>query len=129
LTDLDTQSARARLEGRLQEIERTRERLRREGENMTDGELSHVDQHPADTGTEMHEQELDQTTGVLLEDEEKRIREALTAIEGGSYGRCIECGKEIPAARLEARPDAIRCVEHQSEYEGSLRMRGGPPAA
>lgn len=126
MTDLDIQSARARLEGRLQEIERTRERLAREGEGMTENELSHIDQHPADSGTEMHEQELDQTTEVLLEDEEKRIRAALEAIEKGTYGRCIECGKEIPAARLEARPDAIRCVEHQSEYEGSVRMRGGP---
>jgi DnaK suppressor protein len=126
LTDLDTQTARARLEERLREIERTRERLSREGENMTESELAHVDQHPADTGTEMHEQELDQTTGILLDDEEQRIRAALEAIEKGSYGRCIECGKEIPAGRLEARPDAIRCVEHQSEYEASLRMRGGP---
>jgi DnaK suppressor protein len=128
LTNLDTQSVRTRLEERLQEIERTRERMRREGENMTESELSSIDQHPADSGTEMHEQELDQTTEVLLEDEEKRIGEALEAIANGTYGRCIECGKEIPAARLEARPDAIRCVEHQSEYEGSLRMRGGPSA-
>ena len=110
----------------MKEIERTRERLRAEGENMTDSELSSVDQHPADTATEMHEQELDQTTEVILDEEATRIGEALQAIENGNYGRCIECGNEIPAARLEARPEAVRCVEHQSEYEARMRMSGGP---
>jgi DnaK suppressor protein len=129
VTDLDTQGIRQRLEERRHEIERTRERLRREGENMTDTELSHVDQHPADTGTETHEQEVDQTTEVVLEEEEQRIAEALRALDEGRYGRCIECGQEIPRERLEARPDAVRCLQHQREFEGHLRQSRGPSAA
>jgi DnaK suppressor protein len=129
VTELDTQGIRNRLEERRREIESTRERLRREGENMTEGELSNVDQHPADTATEMHEQEIGQTTEVMLDEEEKRIAEALRALDDGTYGRCVECGKEIPRERLEARPEAIRCVEHQREYEARMRQTGGSSAA
>jgi RNA polymerase-binding transcription factor DksA len=125
LSELDTQSIRNRLEGRVAEIRSTRERLRREGEGMTEGELSRVDQHPADSGTEMHEQELGQTTELLLEAEERRIEEALRMLEDGTYGRCIECGREIPRERLEVRPDAVRCLEHQREYDARLRQMGG----
>ena len=35
---------------------------------------------------------------------------ALTRIEAGSYGRCEGCGKDIPAARLEALPAATTCL-------------------
>jgi DnaK suppressor protein len=129
VTELDTQGIRNRLGERRREIESTRERLRREGENMTDSELSNVDQHPADTATEMHEQEIGQTTEVMLDEEEKRIAEALRALDDGTYGKCVECGQEIPRERLEARPDAVRCVEHQREFEARLRQTGGPSAA
>jgi DnaK suppressor protein len=36
---------------------------------------------------------------------------ALARMDGGGYGTCIDCGVEIPVARLEARPLSIRCVE------------------
>ena len=129
MTDLDTQSVRKRLEQRLEEINTTRERLRREGENMTDGELSQVDQHPADSATEMHEQELGETTEMLLDEEQQRIAEAMRALDDGNYGKCIDCGKEIPRERLEARPEAVRCIEHQSEFEARHRQTSGPSAA
>ena len=35
---------------------------------------------------------------------------ALTRIESGSYGRCQGCGKDIPAARLQALPTATTCL-------------------
>ena len=35
---------------------------------------------------------------------------ALTSIETGSYGRCQGCGKDIPAARLQALPTATTCL-------------------
>lgn len=40
---------------------------------------------------------------------------ALARIEEGMYGTCKSCGKEIPAARLEARPASILCVECKSQ--------------
>ncbi|MET0813188.1 MAG: TraR/DksA C4-type zinc finger protein [Microbacterium sp.] len=35
---------------------------------------------------------------------------ALARVADGSYGVCTDCGRVIPPARLDARPDATRCV-------------------
>jgi len=43
--------------------------------------------------------------------------EALRRIQDGTYGRCGDCGKRIPAARLAIKPEATRCVACQSERE------------
>ena len=37
------------------------------------------------------------------------IEDALGRLESGTYGRCSDCGAEIPAARLRAIPSAVRC--------------------
>lgn len=34
---------------------------------------------------------------------------------------CVDCGKPIPAARLKAVPEAIRCVECQQILEKRMR--------
>ncbi len=39
------------------------------------------------------------------------IDAALARIDEGSYGTCANCGSEIPAVRLEARPASILCVD------------------
>jgi DnaK suppressor protein len=38
------------------------------------------------------------------------LRAALIRYDEGGYGICERCGKPIPAARLEIRPDARTCV-------------------
>ena len=40
------------------------------------------------------------------------IDAALSRVADGSYGICEVGGEPIPAARLEARPTALTCVEH-----------------
>ena len=42
---------------------------------------------------------------------------ALARIEAGTYGQCIDCGIEIPAARLHAAPHAARCIACQEKAE------------
>lgn len=39
------------------------------------------------------------------------IDAALRRSAAGTYGVCEDCGRSIPAARLEARPTATRCVD------------------
>lgn len=39
---------------------------------------------------------------------------ALTRIEAGNYGLCAQCGTEISAERIEARPSSILCVDCKS---------------
>jgi RNA polymerase-binding transcription factor DksA len=128
MPEFDTQEITSRLDERMREIELRREELRRNGEGLTD-ELADYDQHPADQGTKTFEQELDETTIMILEEEERRVNEARKQLEAGRYGICVDCGKEIPAARLEAIPETVRCVEDQRIYEARLRQRGAPGAS
>ena len=46
-----------------------------------------------------------------------KIEQALKLIEDGSYGTCVECGEEIPKARLELRPVATLCIRCKEEQE------------
>lgn len=41
--------------------------------------------------------------------------ERARVIDGIAY--CVDCGFDIPPARLKARPDAVRCVECQGKKE------------
>lgn len=40
----------------------------------------------------------------------ERIRKALAAIRNGTYGKCAGCQKPISPERLEALPEATKCV-------------------
>lgn len=46
-----------------------------------------------------------------------RIDGALRRLKDGTYGACVDCGQEIPKARLEAEPTALRCINCQDIYE------------
>lgn len=45
-----------------------------------------------------------------LEEERRRLHEALRRIDTGAYGRCLVCGADIARERLEYQPDAVTCV-------------------
>ncbi|NMM18591.1 MAG: TraR/DksA family transcriptional regulator [Rhodoferax sp.] len=45
------------------------------------------------------------------------VEAALSRIEAGTYGQCIDCGVQIPAARLHAAPEAQRCIACQEKAE------------
>ncbi|MCH2102229.1 MAG: TraR/DksA family transcriptional regulator [Planctomycetes bacterium] len=56
----------------------------------------------------------------LIENENEilhEVRAALKRIDGGAYGLCLHCNEPIPIGRLEARPYARFCLEHQLQYE------------
>jgi len=90
-------------------------------------ELSLIDNHPADTGSELFERSKD------LSWHEKRllnlqdINKALERIADGSYGKCLSCGREIEEERLETVPSSTYCFgckvirERQIKEEGSDR--------
>jgi RNA polymerase-binding transcription factor len=86
-----------------------------------DGELSGVDQHTADAGTELFEAERRVSLIQRLERELERIDRAEKRIENGTYGRSVESGKPIPDARLEAVPHAELTVEEQARLEAEDR--------
>lgn len=83
------------------------------------GELSAYDNHPGDIGTETFERGKD---AALLENDElrlRRMREALQAMDDGSYGICRTCGEPIPRERLEAVPETLYCVRHSPQRHES----------
>lgn len=45
---------------------------------------------------------------------------------GSSRGRCcVDCGRAIPAKRLEANPAATRCIDHARAQETRLKTTFG----
>ena len=77
-------------------------------------ELSMIDNHPGDMGTEM----FDKGRRFALIRNEKdiidKIDDAIERIENGSYGNCELCGRKIPEERLEFIPYANTCIDCES---------------
>jgi len=96
------------LEKRLEELEQQKQNE----EEFETTELSNYDNHPADNATDLTDQHTRLALNRHFDEEMADIETALTAIEEGTYGKCTECGGEIPLARLEAVPTALTCVEH-----------------
>lgn len=70
------------------------------GKRVGDGTAMAVDRLTAVTAHQNLQGLLDQ------------VRAALARLDEGGYGSCEVCGEAIPAARLEARPWATRCIRH-----------------
>ena len=73
-------------------------------------------QDSADAGSTLSE--ADRTEAILHSARSQRdeVLAALSRIDEDSYGKCVDCGHEIPEGRLEARPDAARCVGCQGKW-------------
>jgi RNA polymerase-binding transcription factor DksA len=118
LPDYDAKEVEAKLKGRLEELDGTLAHIQVRADE-SDAELADYDQHEADQGTETYEQELDETRVAILQQERSLVQQALQRLAEGKYGICVDCGKEIPAERLKAMPEAIRCVEDQRRFEAT----------
>ena len=72
--------------------------------------------------------ESDRAFTLRLRDRErkliKKIQQALTRIEEGEFGVCVECGEEIGTARLKARPMTTLCINCKSKQEEDEMVRG-----
>lgn len=113
---MDAAAARTRLEQMLAELDESAKVLQHAGGDDT-GELTTVDQHPADSGTNLADADREEASIEILAAQQERVREALARIDAGTYGRCVDCGAELPNERLEARPEAARCVNCQQRAE------------
>ncbi len=84
----------------------------------------HFDQsEPRDEG-DRASRDLDHDTALRMGERETalavQIEGALQRIEDGSFGTCVDCGREIELERLRAVPWAVRCIADQEaiEFEG-----------
>ena len=117
---MDKAKAGRRLEGERTRLQGMRDDLEREREETTAagaGELSTVDQHPGDSGTETFE--LEKTVSLLeqVEDELQEVEAAFRRVEDGSYGICQVCRRPIGDERIEALPATRFCIEDQAKAE------------
>ena len=116
-----------RYEGFRARLEEERDRLTREVEELhqdamdftadiADEDRSYGN-HMADDATNVYEQERQFALQRNLEAVLQEVNDALRRMDEGQYGVCVDCGKEIPIERLEARPYAIRCIEDQARED------------
>jgi DnaK suppressor protein len=112
---VDTATARKRLEEMCGELDKSILVLR--GEQPSGRAGSDSPQDPADAGTTLSE--TDRTEAILAAAQSQRrlVTDALVRIERGVYGVCGDCGTAIPEGRLDARPEAARCVGCQSKLD------------
>jgi RNA polymerase-binding transcription factor DksA len=110
---------------------KTIERLLGEREATLQGEVraanEEASERPAALGPEVGDAAdvgEDRFRAGMAHVDKQRDQEELMAIDAargriadGSYGECVDCGKQIPAERLKAQPTALRCVACQSRYE------------
>ncbi len=113
MDDREFQQLRRTLQDRRDQIHQRLKKIQ--------SELRHdeqpLDRDPEDQAIELENDEvlaeLEPTTRQELGD----ILAALERMEEGTYGKCIECGREITTSRLKAIPHALRCIECAEEAE------------
>ena len=117
LTRKDLNHFRNRLIEKRTEIIGDVQSMEGDARNNSGGNLSHIPMHMADVGSDNYEQEF--TLG-LVESERRllgEIDEAITRISKGTYGVCVESGKPITRARLDAKLWAKYSIEVVREKE------------
>ncbi len=88
-------------------------------------ELSLIDNHPADTGSEEYERSKDLSLRRRSVYKLDAIDEALQRIAGGTYGTCLKCGNDIGRERLEAVPYTPFCIACKAAQEGETKKLDG----
>ena len=88
---------------------------------MRDSELAHVDNHPADLGTDLHDEELDETTAIFFDEEERRIAEARRALAS----RQLRHLRRVRPRRSQPERLAARCPRPCAASTASAASRGG----
>ncbi len=98
-----TDTGKARLEAQLAELESRLSRIERDLDEPHDPDSS-------ERAVQIEDDESLEAQARLVTQEIASTRRALDRIENGDYGSCVECGEEISAERLEARPEAALCI-------------------
>lgn len=99
----------------MEEVDRTMTHMKDEAANPPD---------PNDRATLESEFALELRTRDRERKLIRKIDEALSRIDDGTYGYCIETGEPIGVKRLEARPVATLCIEAQERRERRQKQYG-----
>jgi DnaK suppressor protein len=106
--------ARKRLEEMRDELDRSISIL--QGEHPAPAAGAGYPQDSADAGSSLSEADRNEAILHSARNQRDGVLAALARVEGHTYGRCVDCGGDIPDGRLDARPDAARCVGCQAKH-------------
>jgi len=81
------------------------------------GDLSGYSFHMADQASDNYEREFSLGRASDEQDLLYSIDEALKRVDDGTYGSCLQCGKQISKKRLNAVPHAELCIQCQTKNE------------
>ncbi len=105
---LREQQASLRAEVQGERAESDNERDRRGAREVQDrGDEANTDQW-REANAAMIDHHVDEISG---------IQAALSRVDSGTYGLCVDCGEAIGFQRLQAYPSANRCLQCQSKVE------------
>jgi len=116
LADIDVQSIKERLLEFRKEMTELYERDLKAGQTSTDEQTDDI----VDRANNSYNREL----MFALSDSERHqliaVDEALERLEAGTYGKCVNCGKDIGDKRLDAVPWARYCIQCQELDEQGM---------
>lgn len=122
MTSNDSERFREALLDERKRVEHALASLRDQHPGSLDEEVEEIaatsDNHLAETATATLGREIDYTLGENSEQVLADIDSALRRIDDGTYGTCVNCGREIPLQRLEAYPAASLCIDCRRSAEG-----------
>jgi DnaK suppressor protein len=116
---LGTNRYKQALLAKQDEVETEIARLRSEARDSRGAEV----EDPIDVVTSTESQASAFELSARLTDVLGAVRDALLRIEEGSYGRCVECGREIEQARLNAVPWTPYCKADQEKRDAIRAAR------
>jgi DnaK suppressor protein len=116
---VDIDVAKQRLEATLAELDRMAAGMSGDRDPGEQTDTSELDQ--GDAAVQLVTNDRESASLEVIEQQRERVQAALERIADGTYGKCVDCGQDLPDARLEARPEAARCVDDQrrAEAEGT----------
>jgi DnaK suppressor protein len=118
---MNTEHFRKKLIAKGQELRQDMSRL---GEDAREGINADVED-PIDlvTSTEAKAAAFEESN--LRYETLTQVEDALARIDEGTYGKCIDCGRDIEEARLEALPWARYCLADQEKHDTETRPDDG----
>jgi DnaK suppressor protein len=115
---MDVMNVRQRLEEIRNELDRSITVLNGTGQQ---GGSGNYPQDPADAGANLSESERSEAVLAVARRQRSEVLDALHRIDLGTYGTCVDCGASVPDGRLEAKPEAARCVACQGKLDRARR--------
>jgi DnaK suppressor protein len=112
---MDVTAARGRLEKICDELDRSIRVLN--GTGQPSSGARDFPQDPADAGANLSESERSEAVLAAARRQRSAVLAALHRIDLGTYGTCVDCGGPVPEGRLEAKPEAARCVACQAKLD------------